>query len=65
MNKQEAIDKMNEWLEENGVGRKKSAIAYATGYSPVNVTGVNNPNHPLGRRNSHSCPRRRATITFA
>ncbi|HGF7795299.1 TPA: leucine--tRNA ligase [Enterococcus faecium] len=23
MNKQEAIDKMNEWLEENGVGKKK------------------------------------------
>ena len=24
MNKQEAIDKMNEWLEENGVGKKVS-----------------------------------------
>ncbi len=49
MNKQEAIDKMNEWLEENGVGKKKSAIAYVTGYSPVNVTGVNQSQSSIGR----------------
>ena len=27
MNKQEAIDKMNEWLEENGVGKKRSQLS--------------------------------------
>ena len=31
---------------------------------PSTLLGWTNPNHPLGRRNSHSCPRRRATITY-
>lgn len=40
LNKAEAIAKMNEWLEENHVG-KKYLIVYVTGYSLVNATGVN------------------------
>ena len=41
LNKAEAIAKMNEWLEENHVGKKKYPIVYVTGYSLVNATGVN------------------------
>lgn len=41
LNKAEAIAKMNEWLEENHVGKKKYLIVYVTGYSLVNATGVN------------------------
>ena len=38
MNKQEAIDKMNEWLEENGVGKEVSYRLRDWLFS-VNVTG--------------------------
>ncbi len=65
MNKAEAIAKMNEWLEENSCGKKRSAIVYVTGYSHVNVTGGTNSDHSLGRWYSHSFTRRRAAITFA
>ena len=41
LNKADGIAKAIEWLEEKGVGRRKFLIVYVTGYSPVNVIGVN------------------------
>ena len=41
LNKEEAIKKMIEWLEEKGIGQKKVRTVYVIGYSAVNVIGVN------------------------
>ncbi len=49
LDKETAIEKMVAWLEENHVGKKKSAIVFAIGCFLVNGIGGTNPNHPLGR----------------
>ncbi len=49
LDKETAIEKMVAWLEENHVGKKKSAIVFAIGCSLANGIGRANPNHPLGR----------------
>lgn len=41
LDKAQAIDKMVEWLEAEGVGNKKSLTVYATGSFHANATGVN------------------------
>ncbi len=49
MNKQEAIDKMNEWLEEKWRREKEVSYRLRDWLFSVNVTGVNQSQSSIGR----------------
>ena len=52
LNNEEAIEKMIDWLEENGNGKSKVTYRLARlAVQPSTLLGRTDPDHPLGRRN--------------